>query len=150
MEMDYDYDGSYLRSDVRDLLSIKPSAYFERQCSLGSSVFTRAEIEARHLIGLEKMAIGFDYPHHEGAWAAGPGPVAYLRATLGAAHVPEDEAQMLLSQNAANLWGFDLVALRDIADRIGPSLEEILMPPTVDEYPRGIVHRPLAITRTAR
>ena len=70
----------------------KPSEYFDRQCALGSSIFSLAEMEARHEIGIDKMMLGFDYPHHEGAWAAGPGLVPYIQATLGVAKVPPHAA----------------------------------------------------------
>jgi predicted TIM-barrel fold metal-dependent hydrolase len=140
--MDYTYDGSYLRRDVHECVRHMPSEYFARQCSLGSSLFSRAEVEARHEIGIDKMALGFDYPHFEGAWAAGPGPTEYLRATLGPVSIPENEARKLLAENAAAVWGFDLDALGVIASRIGPSLSEILTPPTTNEYPRGDVNKP--------
>jgi predicted TIM-barrel fold metal-dependent hydrolase len=141
--MDYKYEGSYLRRDTREVVRFKPSEYFARQCFLGSSLFSQAEIEARYEIGIDKMALGMDYPHHEGAWAAGPGTLAYLRATLGAAHVPMSDARMMLSENAAALWDLNIDALGGIAERIGPSLQEILTPPPTDEYPRGDAHRPL-------
>ncbi|WP_372566980.1 amidohydrolase family protein [Streptomyces aureus] len=117
LNMDYTYDGSYLRRDVRSVLRAKPSEYFARQCYLGSSIFSRAEIGARHTIGLDKMMLGMDYPHHEGTWAAGPGTLAYLQATLGACEVPADEARMLLSENAIRVWGMDGGSA---ADRRGP------------------------------
>lgn len=143
--MDHSYEGSYLRRDLHDTIRHKPSEYFARQCYLGSSIFSRAEVAARHQIGLDKMALGFDYPHHEGAWAAGPGPVEYLQATVGAAEVPEDEAQKLLSTNAASLWDFDLTVLTAIGDRISPLMEDILTHPTADHYPLGDVHKPLGV-----
>lgn len=142
--MDYSYNGSYLRRDSHELVRHSPSEYFERQCFLGSSTFSRAEVEARHEIGLDKMMIGMDYPHHEGTWAAGPGTLQYLKATLGAAAVPADEARILLSENAAKMWNVDRDALGAIAEKIGPSLQEILTPPTKDEFPRGDVHKPLS------
>jgi len=143
--MDYTYDGSYAKRDIREVVRLKPSEYFERQCALGSSLFSLAEMQVRHEMGIDKMMLGFDYPHHEGAWAAGPGLVAYCRATLGAASVPPEEARKLLSENAARVWGFDLDALGAIAGRIGPSMEALLTPPETDEYPRGDVHKPLAM-----
>jgi predicted TIM-barrel fold metal-dependent hydrolase len=143
--MDYTYDGSYAKRDVREVLHHKPSEYFGRQCALGSSIFSLSEIRARHEIGIDKMMLGFDYPHHEGAWAAGPGLVSYLRATLGVAGVPAGEARQLLSGNIARVWGFDLGALAPVADRIGPPLAEILTPAEAEYYPRGDVHKPLAL-----
>ena len=52
---------------------------------VGASLFSRAEIEIRDQIGLDKIMLGTDYPHHEGTFA-GAGTREYLKATLGAAH----------------------------------------------------------------
>jgi predicted TIM-barrel fold metal-dependent hydrolase len=141
--MDYTYKGSYLRRDVREVVKQKPSDYFRRQCHIGSSLFSQSEAEARHQIGVDKIAIGTDYPHFEGTWGMGPGTPDYLRATLGAAHVPPTEARMMLGENAARVWGIDLAAIRPIADEIGPDLALVLTPPDVEHYPRGDVHKPL-------
>ena len=140
--MDYSYQRSYLRRDVREVVPKLPSEYFRRQCWLGSSLFSRAEIEARHQIGLDAMLLGMDYPHHEGTIAAG-GTTAYLRATLGAAGVPRDETAQLLGGNAVTRWKFDGGALRGVADRVGPDLTLLLTPPDEDLFPRGDVHKPL-------
>ncbi|MFE5029141.1 hypothetical protein ACFRAO_39105 [Streptomyces sp. NPDC056656] len=88
--------------------------------------------------------LGMDYPHHEGTWAAGPGTLAYLQATLGACEVPADEPRMLLSENAIRAWGVDGEALRTVADRIGPPMAEVLSSPRADLYPRGDVGKPLS------
>ncbi|ADP80835.1 amidohydrolase family protein [Pseudofrankia inefficax] len=142
--MDYSYQGSYQRRAVRDVVRREPSEYFRRQCWLGSSIFSRAEVEARHQIGLDAMCLGMDYPHHEGTFAAG-GTTEYLRATLGAAGVPADEARLLLGGNAIARWGFDHDRLRALADRFGPSLDLLLTPPDGDLFPRGDVHKPLVV-----
>jgi predicted TIM-barrel fold metal-dependent hydrolase len=141
--MDYSWERSYLRRDVRTVVKRKPSEYYQRQVHMGSSLFSRAEAEARYEIGVQRINIGMDYPHHEGTWGSGPGTSAYLRATLGAARVPVDEAQLMLGENAARLWGFSAATLRSIADRVGPTTETILTPPTEDRFPRGDVHKPL-------
>jgi predicted TIM-barrel fold metal-dependent hydrolase len=141
-DMDYAYEGSYLRRDLRDVIKHKPSDYFKRQCYLGSSTFSRAEVAARHQIGLDKMMIGMDYPHHEGTF--GGGTNAYLRATLGAERVPEDEARLMLGETAAAVFGFDRAAITAAAEAIGPLPEEILTPPERDLFPRGDVHKPLS------
>lgn len=144
-DMDYSWEGSFLRRDIRELIPRKPSEYFSRQCHLGSSIFSRAEVEARHLIGVDKIMIGVDYPHHEGSWGIGPGHLEYLRATFGAAGVPLDEALLMLGENAIDLWGLDRGALQRIANSIGPSSAEILTQPEQDEFPRGDVHKPLVL-----
>jgi predicted TIM-barrel fold metal-dependent hydrolase len=143
-QMDYSWGGSFLRRDVRDVVPMKPSEYFKRQCHMGSSLFSKAEAHAREAIGVDKITIGLDYPHHEGTWGnGGAGNLAYMRATLGAAHVPPQDARLMMGENAIGLWGFDRAALQPIVDEIGPSLSEVLTPPTTDQFPRGDVHKPL-------
>jgi len=145
LELDYTHKGSY-RRDETSVVKLLPSEYFARQCYLGSSLLSRAEVGAREAIGIDKMMIGVDYPHHEGMWHPSPGVQNYLQATFGAEEVPEDEAGAMIGGNAANLFGFDVDKLRPIAERIGPRPGDILTPPTVDLYPRGDVHKPLGMT----
>jgi hypothetical protein len=141
--MDFSYEGSYLRSDIRQVLKRRPSQYFADQCFIGSSLFSRQEVEARHEIGLDKMCLGMDYPHPEGTFGAG-GTREYLRATLGAAHVPKDEARKLLGENHIALWGLDKERLTALAERVGPAFDEILAPPTENLFPLGDVNKPLS------
>jgi predicted TIM-barrel fold metal-dependent hydrolase len=139
--MDYSYEGSYLRRDVREVIKHKPSDYFNRQCYIGASLLTRAEIGIRDAIGVDKMMIGVDYPHHEGTWNGGTQD--YIQATLGANEVSIDEARRILGKTAAEVFGFDVDALTPIANRVGPWPEEVLVPPLEDKFPRGDVHKPL-------
>ena len=118
--MDYSYFGSYLRRDTRDVVPLPPSEYYHRQCFVGASTFSRAEVGARAHIGLNKMMLGMDYPHHEGTFTGGT--LEYLRATLGAEQVPEAEARLLLGETAAGVFGFDTGRLSPIANEIGPSV----------------------------
>jgi hypothetical protein len=87
------------------------------------------------------MMIGIDFPHSEGAWRHGTGN--YIRATFGAEHVPVDEAQQMLGENAAELYGFDYPALERIADKIGLESDKVLTPPEVQPSYRGDLDRPL-------
>jgi predicted TIM-barrel fold metal-dependent hydrolase len=141
-DMDYAYEGSYLRQDLRSVLPLKPSDYFGRQVYLGSSTFSRAEVAARHEIGLDRMMIGMDYPHHEGT--IGGGTRNYLQATFGAEEVPETEARLMLGETAARVYGFNLDKVRAAAREIGPLPSDILTPPELDLFPRGDVHKPLS------
>jgi hypothetical protein len=139
--MDHSFERSDLRRDVRDVIPMRPSEYWNRQCYLGSSIFSRAEVAARHRIGVNKMMIGIDFPHSEGAWRYGTGN--YIRATFGAERVPVDEAQQMLGRNAAALYGFDYPALERIADKIGLEEDKVLTPPEVQPSYRGDLDRPL-------
>jgi predicted TIM-barrel fold metal-dependent hydrolase len=139
--MNHTFDRSDLKRDIRDVLPLRPSDYWERQCHIGSSIFSRAEIAARDRIGIDKMMIGMDFPHSEGAWRHGT--LTYLQATFGAEHVPEVDAQFMLNQNAASLYGFDLAALDSIAGKVGLELEDVLTAPAVQPSLRGDLDRPL-------
>ena len=142
-EMDYSYTGSFLRRDIRDVIRHKPSEYFQRQCWIGSSLLSRAEVGYRHSIGVDKMMVGVDYPHHEGMWTGG-GTTNYLQATFGPNDVPEAEARMMLGETAAQVFGFDVDALAPVVERVGPVPEDILTPPAEDLFPRGDVNKPLS------
>jgi predicted TIM-barrel fold metal-dependent hydrolase len=142
--MDYSWERSYLRRDVREIVKRKPSDYYRRQVHMGSSLFSRAEATERAAIGVDKILIGSDYPHHEGTWGHGPATTDYLSATLGAAAVPAADARLMLGDNAIEVFHLDKTALRVVADATGVSLAAILTPPTADLFPRGDVHKPLA------
>lgn len=140
--MDFAYEGSFFRTDYKSVIRHKPSEYFRRQCFLGSSTFSRAEVAGRDVIGVEKMMIGMDYPHHEGTMLHST--AEYLRATFGAAHVGMDDARKMLGETAIDVFGFDRAYLRSVADRVGLPAETALAEPVEDLYPLGDVHMPAA------
>jgi predicted TIM-barrel fold metal-dependent hydrolase len=142
--MDYSWESSYLRRDVRQIVKERPSFYYDRQVHMGSSLFSLAEADARHDIGIRKIMIGADYPHHEGTWGAGPGTTEYMQATLGAANVPPEDARLMLGENAIDTFRLNGPALRKTADVVGGDLQVLLTPPVKDWFPRGDVHKPLA------
>ncbi|MFF3566544.1 amidohydrolase family protein [Nocardia jiangxiensis] len=139
--MDHSYDRSDLRRDIREVVPMRPSEYWRRQCYLGSSLFSRAEVAARHRIGLDKMMIGIDFPHSEGAWRFGTRE--YVKATFGAEHVPAVDARKMFGSNAAAVFGFDLPALDALAEKIGLDEADALTPPEVQPTYRGDLDRPL-------
>jgi hypothetical protein len=139
---DYTWKGSYVRSDLRDVVKLSPTEYFERQCWIGSSLLSRHEVAIRHDIGIDKMMIGTDFPHLEGMWH--PSVTEYLRATFGVNHVPEDEARQMMGTTAAKVFDFDVEKLAPLVERIGPDADVVLSEPGRDLYPRGDVHKPAA------
>jgi predicted TIM-barrel fold metal-dependent hydrolase len=139
--MNHTFERSDLKRDIRDIVPLRPSDYWQRQCFIGSSIFSRAEIAARDRLGVDKMMIGMDFPHSEGAWRHGT--LAYLKATFGTEHVPAADAQLMLNRNAASLYGFNLVALDAIAGEVGLDLEDVLTAPAVQPSLRGDLDRPL-------
>ena len=91
----------------------------------------KADVEVRHQIGAERIMWGADYPHHEGTW-----PHTKLALRVNFSDVPEDEVRAMTSVNAASLYGFDLDLLQTVADRIGPTVEEIATPRGHDQIPQ--------------
>ena len=113
-----------------EALSLTPSEYFHRNCRLGTSLMISHDVEARKGLGVDRIMWGADYPHHEGLF---PYTKMGLRALFS--DVPEPEVRRMTSLNAAELYGFDLVQLQQIADEIGPSVEEVATPVSADEFP---------------
>jgi predicted TIM-barrel fold metal-dependent hydrolase len=110
-------------SPTTDGLTLDPLGYFGRNCWIGASMLPRHEVRYRHALGVDRILWGTDFPHDEGS---APWTTEALRATVW--DVPEDELRPMLGESAARLYGFDLNALRDIAARIGPRVEEVAQP----------------------
>ena len=63
---------------------------------------------------------GNDFPHPEGTW---PHTREWLRNAF--CDIPVDETAAMLGINAAECYDFDVEALQPLADRIGPTPEEL-------------------------
>jgi predicted TIM-barrel fold metal-dependent hydrolase len=107
-----------------------PSEYFASNCFIAGSFMAPFEAAARHEVGIANLMWGSDYPHIESTW---PFTRLCLRNTF--AGVPEDEARSILGENAIGVYGCDRDALREIADRIGPTPDELSVPLAADEFP---------------
>jgi predicted TIM-barrel fold metal-dependent hydrolase len=114
----------------RSSLSLTPRGYWERNCGVGATFMTPKEAGMRHEIGLSTIMWGSDFPHPEGTY---PFTRESLRLSFSA--VPEDDLRAILGGNAARIYGFDLAALRPIANRVGPTVEDLATPLT--ELPQG-------------
>ena len=119
-QLDDLYDTPIFLSELRKTLVTRPSACWARQCFVGATFMSPAEAGLRHQIGVDKMMWGSDFPHPEGTW---PYTRKSLRRTF--AGVPHADAAAMLGENAAHVYGFALDALRPIADRIGPTRDEL-------------------------
>jgi predicted TIM-barrel fold metal-dependent hydrolase len=106
-----------------DLIPRSPSEYWHRQCWYGATSIGDDEVDARELFGVDKLMFGNDYPHMEATW---PRTTAWLKATVGG--IPEGDARRMLGENAAHVYGFDMGFLQPIADRVGPTVEELAGP----------------------
>ena len=117
-------------SVFREALPEKPSFYFHRNCFLGTQMSAN-EIARRHEIGVDNVIWGNDFPHPEGTW---PHTREWIRIRYH--DVPEEEARKILGLNALRCYHFDAATLQAVADRIGPTADEIHNqppPPNPDE-----------------
>jgi predicted TIM-barrel fold metal-dependent hydrolase len=111
-------------------MSMTPSEYFARNFTVGASFLRASESAVRHEVGVERIMWGADYPHSEGSFP-------YSREALRAAFGTSDpaETKLMLEDNVARIYGFDLESLRAIGERIGPTVAEVASPLAVDDYP---------------
>jgi len=106
--LDFMYETYFAHEQKR--LSLKPSEYWQRQCTVQAMFLTQRDVDARHIIGIENMTWGSDYPHYEGSY---PKSIGHLQKLLK--DVPEDEVRALLATNAARIYGFDMAELDAVA-----------------------------------
>jgi predicted TIM-barrel fold metal-dependent hydrolase len=122
-----------LASETGAPLRKTPTEYYLSNCAVAPSSTHRAEVEMRDEIGLHQMMFGVDYPHHEGTW---PNTREWIQAAF--AGVPEDEARLILGENAVRFYDLDRDHLARIAARIGPEPSEVLGDHVVE--PRLVEH----------
>ena len=96
-----------------------PSYYMKRNCWYGASFPSPDDVASRHAVSLDRVLWGNDYPHYEGCF-----PYSRENMRFAFADVSEKEVRMMLGENAAALYGFDLDVLRERAGKVGimPSL----------------------------
>ena len=107
-------------SHIRETVKHKPSEYWARQCYVAASFMTHDEALLRNEIGLDRLMWGSDYPHLEGTW---PKSVKSLRRTFNG--IPVDDTRRILTDNPAALYGFDVPALEEVAQVVGPTVAEL-------------------------
>jgi predicted TIM-barrel fold metal-dependent hydrolase len=105
-------------------LSLTPSEYFHRNFYVGASLFLRSEAQRRYEIGVGNIMWGVDYPHSEGTF-----PYSREAMSHTFAGVPSPEVLDMLGGTAARVFGFDLGRLQQVADRIGPTVQDVRTPP---------------------
>lgn len=128
---DPDFPTAAQWSTLRRELPRLPSDYFRTNCFIGASMLSHREAEdaiRNDLVG--NVMWGSDYPHQEGCW---PHTRLSMRKTF--AGIPHEVTSRILGENAVDVYGFDRSKLRKIADRIGPTTEELDQP--VEKLPEG-------------
>jgi predicted TIM-barrel fold metal-dependent hydrolase len=108
--------------------------YFNQNVWMSVSQPRPADIATRDAIGVDRFMWGSDYPHDEGTY---PYTREHLRSRF--AGVDPSTVRKLLSENAAELYGFDLEKLAPLAAKFGPTVEEISTP--IDAVPEKELQR---------
>ncbi len=114
------YEGIPMFKQLGQLLPLKPSEYYARQCYVGASYMDEGEWEARQELGVERVMWGSDYPHIEGSW-----PHTVERLGKAFKDIPKEEVARMVGLNAAEVYGFDLDKLLPLAEEYGPPLDSI-------------------------
>ncbi len=112
------------------VLPKKPSEYFATNCYIGASFPGPNDVDALRSIGLDRVMWGSDYPHHEATY---PYTTESLRLTF--ADFEPHELRQILATNAADVYGFDLIALDRLGAMHGPLVSEVARP--LDLVPAG-------------
>jgi predicted TIM-barrel fold metal-dependent hydrolase len=119
-----------LRMDPEANLSMLPSEYFRRNVWVGVSFAGRRDAAAMQKLGLDRMMWGSDYPHHEGST---PFSKDLMRRAFH--DWSSDDLDQVLTRTTADLYGFDVAALTDVAERVGPTVAELQVP--LEGVPKG-------------
>jgi predicted TIM-barrel fold metal-dependent hydrolase len=110
------------------VLPMKPSEYFARNCYVGVSFPSPGEATAMRKVGLDRVMWGSDYPHHESTY-----PYTTEGLRLAFSDWEPDDVRQVTSGTASRVYDFDLDALAPIAAKVGPRVDEVKVP--LDEVP---------------
>ena len=92
--MDFEFEDRF-----RDLMKLKPSEYWRRQCK-ATFQFDRIGPKLIDEIGLETLMWGSDYPHPDGVW---PESSKYIEEQF--AGLPAEQIHKITCENAAKFYG---------------------------------------------
>jgi predicted TIM-barrel fold metal-dependent hydrolase len=110
-------------SEFRKVCPLLPTEYWARQCFVGASPVSLIEAQRYEDFPAGTFSYGTDFPHLPYPW----GKVReYLQSTLGVAGITEAQARAILGENVAKIYGLDMEKLSKIAERVGPTVDEIL------------------------
>ena len=123
---------------------LTPREYWERHFLVVPSSIHRAEVAMRHEIGIGQLGFGQDYPHWEGVW---PDTLQWLQDAFG--DVPEGEVRAILGTNTAAFYGLPTDRLNEVAERIGPSVDDVFGDHVVDDDLVQYFHRRSGYLRPA-
>jgi predicted TIM-barrel fold metal-dependent hydrolase len=111
-------------------LKRKPSEYAATNCWYGASFPSKADLDGIDILGEDRVLWGNDYPHYEGTF---PYNLESLRLTFPS--IPDARRRKLLGLSAARLYNFDLEKLKPLAQKHGPTPDQVDRPLPTSEIP---------------
>lgn len=130
LEASFDNDKIAARHVKMKPLQKRPREYWRDNCAAGLSVQTLAEVPLYEELGYKQLMYGADFPHPEGGWGAAR---EWLRASWGAGGITEQNARNMLGENAIEFYRLDRPLLARLAEKHGPTMEEVLTPLNASE-----------------
>jgi predicted TIM-barrel fold metal-dependent hydrolase len=112
-----------IRYGDKEKLNHLASEYFAQNVWMGVSQPGPDDVKARDRVGRDRFMWGSDYPHDEGTY---PYTREHLRQVFTG--LEPGDLQHFLAENAAKLYDFDLPALAPLAQKYGPTIEELAQP----------------------
>jgi predicted TIM-barrel fold metal-dependent hydrolase len=114
-------------SEAVHALRRMPSEYFSTNCFVAGPTH---DLRPAFDLGTPNLMFGADVPHSEGT---SPYTLEVLRTTMS--DLTASDIDTLLATRAADLYQLDIGRLQALADRIGPTIEEIQTPLPSEERP---------------
>lgn len=120
--------GEMLRAAIKQ----HPREYVKKNCYFGTSFMSRPE--AQYAIDMEltdRVIWGSDYPHYESTWHPDPDahPVTPLSLANTFHDMKEDQVRDMVGRNMIECYGMSEPALAKVAERIGPTIDDLLTAP---------------------
>ena len=122
-----------LSSRTKGLVEKLPSEYFGTSVYIGASAMAKEELRRRHVNGIDALMWGTDYPHPEGSW-----PHTVSRLENDFREISIEDTRLLLGLNAVECYDLDMAGLSEIADRIGPTPEQLNQNPDLRTPPNAV------------
>jgi predicted TIM-barrel fold metal-dependent hydrolase len=127
-EMLRDLDFAYvdtINPPIRQRLPKMPSEYWLTNCFVGASFMSHDEALMYPDRGAVNMMWGSDYPHLEGTH-----PYTRLSLKKTFAGIPAEYVRPMVGLTAAKVFGLDVAKLQQVADKIGPTVDDLASAPT--------------------
>jgi len=125
---------------LRQAIEKPPSEYVRSNVFFGASFMSRPEaLDAIEHDLTGNLMWGSDWPHPEGTWYPDMAidPVSPISLANTFHDLPEDAVRAMAGGNLIKVYDLDEALLAKVAERIGPSVGDILGAPALEKVPAG-------------